>query len=379
MPLPNVYVISAIIESYLTLKKDDWNFENKDTGKLNLSSLGAKPATKVDNCKKILEKISADELDIDDWIKLVCMLHDAEIIEKQTHDNRFWFTKTFIVNSPMLLDTLRAIRSYILTSLKDFPEYQEKLQAVINWQEKSEGDVTRLRDHRNKHKLSEIDTAQDKLDKINTILSALDYPPVLEDLRQDYKSFYKSKILPLDPEAKKLHEDTFDDFVKNVYSQARTLPLCKKLLHAIHSARAAANEAPVISPQPDTTMQFINPIQNEVAIVTTPTVAPKPEVVQKREVLQQPETASIPEENVEVEAEAAPAPKKSRPPKPVRAEPVRRSARLQYKSAASSDHSPLKANSAFSSKPSTHRTKSTKVTFVSNEEPPQRSNRYKNH
>jgi hypothetical protein len=375
MPLPNVYVISAIIESYLTLKKDDWNFENKDTGKLNLSSLGAKPATKVDSCKKILEKISGDELGIDDWIKLACMLHDAEITEKQTHDNRFWFTKTFIVNSPLLLDTLRAIRSYILTSLKDFPEYQEKLQAVINWQEKSEGDVTRLRDHRNKHKLSEIDTAQDKLDKINTILSALDYPPVLEDLRQDYKSFYKSKILPLDPEAKKLHEDTFDDFVKNVYSQARTLPLCKKLLHAIHSARVAANEAPAISPQPDTTIQFTNPIQNEVAIVTAPTlanpVAPQPEVAQ------QPEAASIPEENVE--AKAAPAPKKSRPPKPAHAEPVRRSARLQYKSATSSDHSPLKANSAFSSKPSTHRTKPTKVTFVSNEEPPQRSNRYKNH
>jgi hypothetical protein len=130
MQLKNKEVVSAFFESYLYIRKDSWKLDISNPGKSHLKKIDA---DKLKFCGEVFNEIeSADTVDA--WIKLLHKLAAREAVELK-EVNASWLRPIDLVglfyDAPLLLETTRAARSYIIAQLKNDEEFTANKAAII--------------------------------------------------------------------------------------------------------------------------------------------------------------------------------------------------------------------------------------------------------
>lgn len=231
MSLPNENVVNAIIESYLSTRKLHWGLENQD-GKVTLPS-DTETARKIDICFKILQKANAGRLQSESWIDIIQFLFALELQETAALNQRNILRR--YLGSVRLLETLQAVRSYILESLKTNNVYLHHSQQLLDARNNAETIYNNYRSLPDKHKPEQVAEAKVKMDNAYAAYKPYDLEAMAIE-KHDHNSYF-SKYISKHPDCAK--DLTFDDFEKSVISKYldksddNTLyksKLCKKLL-----------------------------------------------------------------------------------------------------------------------------------------------------
>jgi hypothetical protein len=331
MPSPNVSVVLAIFESYLSMRKNKWSLEDKD-GKLQMPDVNANHYHKVDVCVKILQRISPYFVSSDDWIKLVPYIYEQEQLEELAHQQRWLPGRVF--GSKVLLQTLQAVRSYIVDTLASDPVnvfYKEKIERLTAERKRCEDAHTRAINPEYNYKPEQIEKAKDDLRKIYKELQAFDISDLKKD-QLDFKSFFINHILVEDPKAIELKEKSFDDFVDSVIKNVRKSTLCTKL----------TDQDALLVPAPSKTVVEPQKVTVPPPSLFTPPAVPAPEVKKPVEIAQ-PKPVKLETPSAYVAPQPVPA-------KPKVEEPVqpRRSERNKQKAAPPAASTAHRDNSHFS-------------------------------
>ncbi|EKD70140.1 MAG: hypothetical protein ACD_46C00623G0002 [uncultured bacterium] len=196
MPQPNLNVVKALIENYLTTRAS----ENKLSDE------------KKEICRKVLLK-AKDAKNTNDWINVVYLISYEEENQKNIEQtltktatkaiiSRIPFVGThFSDGKDLLLQTLTAIRSYLLTQLDKEPELENVRSYVASAQTNANTQITT---------------------SIKQFIAASD--------KTDYHSkYFTDYIKESEPKAKELDEKSFADFEQNCCSNKRTFLWCEML------------------------------------------------------------------------------------------------------------------------------------------------------
>lgn len=236
MSLPNIYFVKAILESYLNMRKENWNMIDPATGALNLPSPNSVQGQKLEVCKKILQRVSRYRSTVDDWIETAKMLYDLEISAQKEHDERNFLVR-LVVYPPLLKPTLQAIRSFIISEMTTDDNFIEYMNQLGKDRNDLEADIAVKSFH--KYPRAEIV-------ELETKLAAIKHKQILLTENADYiQTFYKEQINLHDPESATLKEKDYDDFITNINKGFRSAPICDQLLKLI---RANASEPEPLKP-----------------------------------------------------------------------------------------------------------------------------------
>lgn len=234
MSTPDKEVVYALIESYLNMRKDKWSLVNAND-EIALPNDESEAAQKIDVCVRILQQ-AKDCYFIDEWISLIKLLYNMEQNELERHNN-YWLPRRKF-GSVLLIETLQAIRSYILQQMNTdrtifrnddvgigpiFSKYKEALTTHTNYVA-----------HPDLYSPDQVEKAKNALDAADR-----QYKPYnldeLERNKRDHLSFFSNRIMVNDPRSKELKELSFSDFEKNVKLPDEKLKrkshICLKLLN----------------------------------------------------------------------------------------------------------------------------------------------------
>lgn len=225
MPYPNENVVNAIFESYLSMRKTQWGTEDKD-GKLTPPEKESDAAHKTEICSKILQPVSG-YLTQSGWLTLIDTIYHQEKAEKEYINSLMFYRRWF--GSQLLLETLKATRSYIIATYKDSSAYQEHM--VKLQKEKRDAGIiyNSIRNLPESNKPEEIQKAKKRYEDATEALKPFDIDEIMRE-EKDHIHFFQNNILGHDPLAAELKEKTFDDFVQNAMDYKRRKNLCAQLL-----------------------------------------------------------------------------------------------------------------------------------------------------
>lgn len=270
MPYPNENVVNAIFESYLSMRKTHWGTEDKD-GKLTPPEKETDAAHKTEICSKILHPASGF-LTQSGWLTLIDTIYHQEKAENDYIASLMFYRRWF--GSRLLLDTLKAARSYIIATYKDSSAYQEHMKQLLKEKRDSGILYNTVKNLPEDNKPEEIAKAKKRYDEAIEALKPFDIDEIMRE-EKDHIHFFQNNILGHDPLAAELKEKTFDDFVKNAMDYKRKKDLCTQLLK-----NASANSEPAPSafkmPEPPKAAPAAQPKVIEVtkpAPVVNPVVA----------------------------------------------------------------------------------------------------------
>lgn len=249
MSLPNQNVVNAIIESYL-MSRSKWNLESQD-GKVTLPGNDTETARKVDICLKILQKVNAGNLQTDQWIDIIRFLHEMELKETEALNNRNMFRKW--IGSVRLLETIQAVRGYILESLQTMTVYVGRIQPLLDARIAAETRHTNYCAHTDIHNPEQIANAKTAMLAAYAVYKPYDLEALVLNKRDQHSYFAKYISVMVGSK-----EATFGDFEKNVVKKSleknddNTVhkgKLCKKLLEQSLKA-ASETKATVVTNKP---------------------------------------------------------------------------------------------------------------------------------
>jgi hypothetical protein len=279
MPYPNENVVNAIFESYLSLRKTQWGTEDKD-GKLTPPEKESDAAHKTEICSKILQPVSG-YLNQSGWLTLIDTIYHQEKAEKEYIDSLMFYRRWF--GSQLLLETLKATRSYIIATYKDSSAYQEHM--VKLQKEKRDAGIiyNSVRNLPESNKPEDIEKAKKRYEDATEALKPFDIDEIMRE-EKDHIHFFQNNILGHDPLAAELKEKTFDDFVQNAMDYKRRKNLCTQLLD---NARASSDTENDTFKAPEPIKIAPIPVQPKIIEVTktapvvNPIIAP-PAATQRR-------------------------------------------------------------------------------------------------
>src|SRR3990167_2598430 len=278
---PSASVVTAMFESYLSMRKAAWNLTDEN-GKLIAPEKDSDAAHKIDTCKTLLQSMHNHFFVTSDWISLTNDLFKMEKDEQKYLDNLWAIRRWF--GSRLLLETLKAVRSYVLTELQnDNVQYSEHNKQL----EKTKNDTgmlfTSKSNLKEAHKPEEILSAAKNFEAATEALKPFDLGAIKYD-KQDHLHYFKTYILKNDPQAKAevLNEKSFADFAKHAITLKRSTDLCLKLVRSKSSLEASTftNKNIPISIQHSKTTQHndIQSLEEAAAKSSNPVVnkAPRP-------------------------------------------------------------------------------------------------------
>lgn len=270
MPYPNENVVNAIFESYLSMRKTQWGTEDKD-GKLTPPEKESDAAHKTDICSKILQPTNGF-LTQSGWLTLIDTIYHQEKAEKEYISSLMFYRRWF--GSQLLLETLKATRSYIIASYKDSSAYQDHMAKLLK--EKRDAGIiyNSVRNLPESNKPEDIEKAKKRYEDATEALKPFDIDEIMRE-QKDHIHFFQNNILGHDPLAAELKEKTFDDFVKNAMDYKRRKDLCQQLLD---NARTNKNAAQDTFKAPEPIRQIPAVIQPKVIEVTKPAPVVNPVV-----------------------------------------------------------------------------------------------------
>lgn len=219
MILPNVDVVSAFYESYVTIRKEKWKLDENEPTQMLTS---AKAMQKVKICIELLDRFQKAKT-FDDWVDIIYLCALKEHNENlESSGNLFFGLAKYFLDKPLLLLTIHASLAYIISQLSLNKEYTKLLSNLDN--EKLELENAIREDihygagkdilDKKKQQLTEI------IEKIYALSTAKNY----------HESYFQDIIIVREPKALDLEEKNFADFERNVLKGARKLTLCNKLL-----------------------------------------------------------------------------------------------------------------------------------------------------
>jgi hypothetical protein len=226
MPKPNIKVVIALFESYLAIRKADWNLEELDNGNVTLPEPSSWEGKKVAVCNELLLEMfklnpTPKKNEMEDWVHLVHELYDHELKQQALFKGQ-WLGKQHV-----LLDVIRAMRAYIITCLKTEEKFKKYEIGLKELQKTHEVDVDRLEKHPEGHNPNELVSSKIELGRTNKALESI---KVSDGFLND---FFIDQIVPNDPAYKTLKEPDINTFVKNVEEGKRSGILCKKVVESM--------------------------------------------------------------------------------------------------------------------------------------------------
>jgi len=349
MPLPNSDIVSAFFESYITIRKGIWNLDVNDNDSIKIPD-SAKPVHKITTCSEMLVQFK-NAVTFEDWLAIVDDLYDKERAEKQTQEERYLITR-LLTNSPLLLEVLRAARTYIISEIKTEIKFKNLKQKLTTDKELLEKEILWQKEKGKPQK--DIDDNQKQLDIITNKLNGRD------DTTDYYISFFTDTISKCDHEAKKLDEKSFSDFKKNVLNKSRPLTLCKLFVES-REKKANSNHLHSKTDQHTQTSAVVKE-ENKPAHPAEKQTTPPPSVTPAPVAALVPTVTTPVPTQVPVPA-TAPAPVAATAPAPAKTERKAEKVRETSKTAAKEEApvSTLVANSTF-----THRRPTTYTAVVKN-------------
>jgi len=252
MPLPNRDIASAFIEFYITERKQLWNLDTSEKHDDFTKTLPEIPAHKLSQAIEILKLIKT-AVTLDDWLNLLDELYKKEKSEEKIYNNRYLIEK-WIADYPLIGDTFHAIRTFIISEIKNEPQFITLKEVSTQEKINLEKDIPWDKEH--KVLASVIDEKQKQLNAVKNKLETRN------DTDEYYKTYFKEKIYSRDELAKNLDEKTFDDFIKNVIDKNRKLTICERLLN---------EPLQTINAQPIVTSMVEVPLTNDPVKITNNT------------------------------------------------------------------------------------------------------------
>lgn len=216
MPNPDARVLLALAEAYLVERKSTWGIEVLENGKLKLPTNDKWVEDKIDALNKVLQQIvKTEQNSINHWIALAFHIHAEEMNEN---------AKVGITTlNHMLLDLFRAMRSYIINSIKDEKGYTNKWKALKLDQTTHEDTILRLDKFTENHDQNERDQATMELENTNKQLDSL-------RVDSNYLTQYFNNVIATGEKYKELQETDIKSFFENAQKDLRSAELCKKLM-----------------------------------------------------------------------------------------------------------------------------------------------------
>ncbi len=202
MSLANADVVTALFESYLNIRKNNWALNVEDPFKTSLSYKSAPKFEICVDCIRRIKKVNSTQERNELFHDLVSK-SQAELIKAT--ETRDWFLGLgrFFADRPLLLETLCAALSYI--------------NSEVN---KS------IASNQTQDKIPQVD-----LDAFHEILTKLAAVNGHTSQADNYFQFHYEQIIKVrDSETTTLGEKSFSEFEENVASKKRTLVICSKLL-----------------------------------------------------------------------------------------------------------------------------------------------------
>ena len=238
MPQPNVNVVIALLEVYLTQRMAYWGPNP--------------PAIKTDVCADLLQTLlplnekKAKVWKTNEWIAFAFKLYENEDRARKSDTDGFFKNIAHSLNplaTNLLADTLLACRSYVIECLAEEETFKNKYTALQKRHFDAKTKVL-VADKDNYDKPTEktrlaLKEAQDETLKVFHNLESL------TDEKKYIHAFYAANISKLDVKHKELNtvkadaelkpedktqEKSWAEFVKNVENNLRPPVLCKKLL-----------------------------------------------------------------------------------------------------------------------------------------------------
>lgn len=212
-------VTTALFESYINMRKNLWNITDEEIVNIPEKII---PAYKIKTCISLLQTINRAK-GFNAWLEAIYLLDEKERIENTNKSSdRFFGLAKYFVDKPLLLLTLAAAKSYIISQLIYNPEFSEEQNKL-------------------KHQKSEIEKAilQDELRQVSGEIIAnrrielkeVDYKiDSLNNSKEFINSFFEDILLERDAKTKELNEKTFSDYEKNVSLGLRKQVMCEKLI-----------------------------------------------------------------------------------------------------------------------------------------------------
>jgi hypothetical protein len=230
MTTPDKLIVNALIQSYFNMRKGKWSPVGAN-GEINIPNDDVETAQKIDVCVKILQQAD-DCLYTQEWEDIIKLIYSLEQIETERH-NKYWLPRRKF-GSVLLIETLQAIRSYILQQLNtDNQVYKTLINSIVAKYDEALKKHTSYLAHPDMFSSEQIEAARVALDEADK-----NYRPYnLDELRRikrDHLSFFANRIMINDPDSKDLKELSFSDFEKNVKHPEeqfrRKTEVCQKLL-----------------------------------------------------------------------------------------------------------------------------------------------------
>jgi len=262
MPVLHSEVVSALFESYLTIRRDSWGLNGAE---INPASFSGKIATKLTSCQTALHKIHVAKT-TEGLISFVNDISNRIRSEQTAVTYKKSGITGFIANlifydRDLMLETLSAARSYVLGALNKDPEGMNKLLAhkseLLAKKTILELEIDELIEQK-----ADASFKQDELALFINKFEDLGFLDSLENsggrkipyyLAKNYhEKYFNDVIKSRDATAKKLDERNFAEFVKNVENNLRENTISKKLLSS-YKPHASA----VIAPQAAATSEKI--------------------------------------------------------------------------------------------------------------------------
>ncbi len=260
MALPNSTIACAFIESYITIRKTTWKLDVNNRDNIKIPE-DATVKHKIAICKFLLESFKEAKT-FKNWIDILDEIYKRERAEFETQNNRYLLVRLFTYD-PIAGEMLHAIRTYIVSELKNDPQFKKSINELAAKKEKLEKEILYLIDK--KAIQAEITKIQAELNTINTTLETRN------DKDEFFTKFFADTIMSYDTEAKRLDEKSFDDFKNNVQKGDRTLVICHRLI-----ADSAKKNTETLTQTASTTESKGTPIvrgkNEELPAITTPTI-----------------------------------------------------------------------------------------------------------
>lgn len=224
MPLPNPKISKAIFASYFQIRHDTWGLVDSDEPILPTDP---KALLKIEVCYNFLKQFDTAST-FHDWLAIIYDLAEKEKVEDLTYTGkRFLGLASYFVDRPLLLLTLRAIRSYIISQLKDEPAFKDAKARLQDELINLKGRIVFETENNTstKESLAQMDAL------VKTTASKL---AALNDEATYHHTYFTEVIMRRDFTAKvsNLNENKFDDFQHNVNEGLRKLDLLDKICDA---------------------------------------------------------------------------------------------------------------------------------------------------
>lgn len=263
MPLPNRKVVTALIESYLSSRKDEKWYITKE--QLKSKDIDKTARQKIDSCEEILKYMQDMENTVQAWADFIYFLYDKDRYEDENQTgNRFGGILKPVWPYSQLWSTVHAIISYINSQLIKEPKFEKIKQSL---QEDAQQLTLAIAEDKKRQMPSEISA-----EKARQLLLVQNKIKALA-ISNYYTTSHFSAILKKYKDTKELKEENFEQYVANVEKGERKTEFCDYLLQDDVQLQAQPQQPQV---KPQTQAQEKPPVEKAQPVTSTPTSAPVP-------------------------------------------------------------------------------------------------------